>query len=136
MFRAAALEQDQSRPLTSNINGAFITGVDVQGFSHKNEGYLEQYHGSHPETPQVLSECCSCETQRLPVSYRKPSDTCMRQQNSGGLLQYDIGSLGVWTLFDYFGESHTWPNYACTSLFALFPLCWVRCRLDQKVCSK
>ena len=30
-YRAAALAQDTSRPLTSNINGAFIPGVDVQG---------------------------------------------------------------------------------------------------------
>jgi sacsin len=32
MFRDAALAEDKSRPLTSNINGALITGVDVQGF--------------------------------------------------------------------------------------------------------
>jgi hypothetical protein len=113
MFRSAALAEDQSRPLTSNINGAFISGVDVQGFSHKSASSLENFHSLNPSTPQVLSECCSCETQRLPVQSRKPSDGCMRSENSGGLLPFDIGSLGVWTLFDYFGESHTWPNYAC-----------------------
>jgi hypothetical protein len=32
MFRGAALAEDSSRPLTSNVNGALITGVDVQGY--------------------------------------------------------------------------------------------------------
>ena len=39
-------------------------------------------------------------------------------QNSPGLLPYVTGSLGVWTLMDYFGEPqgqplHAWPHVSC-----------------------
>ena len=101
-FRNASLQQDTSRPLTSNANGAYITGVDVQGFSHSSSGKLESFHAENPTVPIVLSECCSCTSHRLPVSDRAPADSCIREQNSPGLLPFDTGSLGVWTLFDYF----------------------------------
>lgn len=38
----------------------------------------------------------------------------MREENAPLLLPYLTGSLGVWTLMDYIGESHAWPNYACS----------------------
>ena len=112
-YRQAVLAEDTSRPTTSNVNGAFIPGVDVQGFSHRKNASFASFHSSHPSVPTVLSECCSCTSHRLPVSSRSPTTGCIRQQNSPMLLPYNTGSLGVWTLFDYFGESHTWPNYAC-----------------------
>eukprot|EP00040_Diaphanoeca_grandis_P025859 m.143977 g.143977 ORF g.143977 m.143977 type:complete len:1013 (-) comp30346_c0_seq1:516-3554(-) len=112
-FRAATLSEDTSRPTTSNINGAIITGVDVQGFSHASAPKITAFHEASPKVPTVLSECCSCTSHRLPVSDRGPSSSCIRQQNSPGLLNFTTGSLGVWTLFDYFGESHNWPDYAC-----------------------
>jgi hypothetical protein len=31
-------------------------------------------------------------------------------QNEPGLLPYVTGSLGVWTLFDYYGEAAGWPQ--------------------------
>ena len=43
---------------------------------------------------------------------------CIGGQNSPGLISYVTGSLGVWTLMDYFGEPagqplHAWPHVSC-----------------------
>ena len=84
----------------------------MQGFSHKNSDFMTQWHRSDKAQPTVLSECCSCTSHRLPISARSPGSGCMAKENSPGLLPFSSGSLGVWTLFDYFGESHTW--YVCT----------------------
>ena len=113
-FRAATLSADTSRPTTSNVNGGnWITGIDVQGFSHQANQSFATYHAANPNTPMVLSECCSCSTQRLPVTSRLANSDCMWLQNSPLLNDDVMGSLGVWTLFDYYGESKQWPNYAC-----------------------
>lgn len=45
--------------------------------------------------PQVLSECCSCTSQR---EDRDLAAGCSGDQNSPGLVSYVTGSLGVWTL--------------------------------------
>lgn len=112
-FRAAVRSEDTSRPTTSNVNGAFIPGVDVQGFSHRPNNSFVSFHHDNPTVPTTLSECCSCTSHRLPVSDRSPGNSCIRNENSPGLLPFNTGSLGVWTLFDYFGESQAWPKYAC-----------------------
>ena len=102
-FRKATLSQDRSRPTTANVNGNhFITGVDVQGFSHANNNTIRTFHQDHLSVPTVLSECCSCTSHRLPVSVRGPSTSCIRSQNSPGLLPYNTGSLGVWVSFIIF----------------------------------
>ena len=66
-------------------------------------------------TEQVLSECCSCGSQR---EDRAMGGSCAGNENSPGLLPYVTGSLGVWTLMDYFGEPqgqplHAWPHVSC-----------------------
>ena len=73
-----------------------------QGHSHFNNASFEQDHAANPSQPLVLSECCSCVSTRVP---RTPVDGgCISSQNSPMFLPYVAGSLGVWTLFDYFGE--------------------------------
>jgi len=37
--------------------------LDVQGFSHVNDGIFKDYHAAWPSRPLVASECCSCLTQ-------------------------------------------------------------------------
>jgi hypothetical protein len=66
-YREATLALDTTRPLTANNNGADTQfGVDVQGFSHKNNASCKSFNTDHPSVPVVLSECCSCDSQRLP----------------------------------------------------------------------
>lgn len=108
MFRNATRREDTSRPTTANSDGwyvhgddSLITGLDVQGLSHAGEPAFEGFHAAHPHAPLVLSECCSCPSQRLPANQRGSNDTCMREHNQPGLLNITTGSLGVWTLFDY-----------------------------------
>jgi hypothetical protein len=101
---------DPTRPTTANSDSNDGLGhyIDIQGFSHASENSFVAAHKSNPKQPLVLSECCSCTTQRLP---RSVNDSCMREQNAPGMdLPYVAGSLGVWTLFDYFGEPPgPWP---------------------------
>ena len=112
-YRAAAYALDGSRPVTAN-GPAAPTALDIQGFSHSNNKTFEQFHKQSPAKPSVLSECCSCidDGNQRPISRGIPA--CISEQNSPGLLPYVAGSLGVWTLMDYFGEPHgtgsdSWP---------------------------
>jgi hypothetical protein len=70
-----------------------------------NSTKMETFHAQFPSLPLVLSECCSCTTQRN----NRNVSSCMEQQGSPGLLSYVSGNLGVWTSFDYIGESEQWP---------------------------
>lgn len=106
-FRAAAKALDPQRPTADNSNGAGTGGLDVQGFSHAGSDQFETFHQQNPGIPTVLSECCSCSTQRY---MREEASACMEQQNSPGLLPFVTGSLGVWTLMDYYGEPGSWPS--------------------------
>jgi hypothetical protein len=91
MFRAAAKGVDPSRLVTAN-GPADLDSLDVQGFSHSKNGTFEKFHKENPNKPSVLSECCSCTSQR--DSRSLPS--CIASENSPGLLPYVSGSLGVW----------------------------------------
>jgi len=108
-FRHAAKAMDPTRPVGANGN---TYALDVQGFSHKDSQYFENFHKQNPDVPLVLSECCSCTSQRSDTERNLP--TCIRQQNSPGLLSFMTGSLGVWTLVDYYGEGHAWPHRSCS----------------------
>eukprot|EP00756_Hemistasia_phaeocysticola_P022968 Hpha_TRINITY_DN15865_c4_g5::TRINITY_DN15865_c4_g5_i1::g.188348::m.188348/K01190/lacZ; beta-galactosidase len=114
-YREAALSADPDRPVAAN-DATFGSPMylDVQGCSHSKNNTFEKLHSSTslpPNQPLVLSECCSCTSQRPDRSL--PS--CIAEQNSPGLLPYVAGSLGVWTLMDYFGEpkgtgTSGWPH--------------------------
>lgn len=111
-FIAAGKAFDVSRPYTANSleeDGLYAL-LDVQGLSHQNDAKFEQFHQQYPTLPLVLSECCSCSSQR---NSRNVS-ACMSEQNAPGLLPYVSGSLGVWTLADYIGESGGWPLVSCS----------------------
>ena len=122
-----------TRPVAANNNGKSADVgqagfLDVQGRSHASLDPMEQFHESHPDVPIVLSECCSCQTQRMVMPNVTKFDivtdrtvaTCEATENSPGLAPYNLGSLGVWTLFDYFGEPVGWPTVS--SSFGQFDL--------------
>ena len=90
---------DPTRPTTANSDSVDGLGtvIDVQGFSHAPAAKFTAAHAANPSQPLVLSECCSCSTQRSPRSY---DYACMAEQNAPGDLPFVAGSLGVWTLFD------------------------------------
>lgn len=108
---ALSKAQDPSRPTTANSDASdgLFAVIDVQGFSHSSNSTFAAAHKARPAQPLVLSECCSCTSQRFP---RAPvDDKCIFDQNSPGIdVPYVAGSLGVWTAFDYFGEPPgPWP---------------------------
>eukprot|EP00056_Hartaetosiga_gracilis_P011561 m.175817 g.175817 ORF g.175817 m.175817 type:complete len:1026 (+) comp13521_c0_seq1:161-3238(+) len=108
-YRKAAKSLDPTRPTAAND---FTYGIDVQGWSHANANKFIQSHEKKPDQPLVLSECCSCQSQRIGD---RSVGTCEENQNSPGLLPYVTGSLGVWTLMDYFGEpAGSWPFVSCS----------------------
>ena len=120
-FRSAALSVDRTRPLTANRHGnaPLSARLDVQGFSHKQNTTFKTFHKWNPDKPAVLSECCSCiqdGNQRMQSDRGLPS--CISEENTPMKLPFVAGSLGVWTLMDYFGEPHgtgtsSWPYVSC-----------------------
>ena len=100
IFRAAAKGVDPTRPVTANgaPSQTPTRQLDIQGGSHWGNSTFEKFHKSENSTmAEVLSECCSCTTQRVD---RDLGEGCIGQQNSPGTLPYVMGSLGVWTLMD------------------------------------
>jgi len=102
-----AMDPTRLTTANSDANDGLGSVIDVQGFSHAPSATFDAAHAKNPTQPLVLSECCSCSTQRAP---RKYGFNCMVSQNSPGDIPFVAGSLGVWTLFDYFGEPPSlWP---------------------------
>jgi hypothetical protein len=109
-FKRVVTDLDPARPITMNDNGLQDgTALDIAGWSHSGESGFALLHKLKPKMPQLLSECCSCPSTRGYL----PGLACMRGQNSPGLLPYVAGSIGVWTLTDYYGEHmHASMNFA------------------------
>jgi hypothetical protein len=102
---------DPSKLTTANSlesDGLFAV-IDIQGLSHAANATFEATRALRPNQPLVLSECCSCTSQRYP--HVQIGDSCIYKENSPGIdNDYVAGSLGVWTLIDYFGEPPgLWP---------------------------
>ena len=97
-FRAAAYGVDPTRPVTANGSPSQVpvAQVDVQGGSHWSNKTFISAHALNHSKPLVLSECCSCTSQRPD----RDLPSCIGDQNSPGRLPYVTGSLGVWTLMD------------------------------------
>ena len=93
---ALSRAMDPTKKTTANSNGddGLAADIDVQGFSHAPSSKFIAAHAASPTQPLVLSECCSCSTQRLP---RETSDACMISQNAPMEVPFVAGSLGVWT---------------------------------------
>ena len=96
-FRSAAYGVDFGvRPVSANDKGyGAPDSIDVQGMSHAKTPDFVAFHKANPTKPSVLSECCSCSTER---AVDRSTDTCIATQNDPGILPYVTGSLGVWTL--------------------------------------
>jgi hypothetical protein len=120
-FRDAARSVDPTRPVTANgaLSQTPTAWLDIQGGSHWGNSSFNKSHSNNSTMAQVLSECCSCTSQR---DERSMGASCSGGQNSAGLLPYVTGSLGVWTLMDYFGEpsgrinattGSPWPHVSC-----------------------
>jgi len=109
-FQRITHAYDTTRPTLGNNarldnNGSF---TDVQGFSHSQASVFDSYHAQHPRRPTFASECCSCSTQRgadAGVSFGCTAN----QSNASNSRDFMAGTM-VWTLFDYYGESHGWPS--------------------------
>lgn len=108
----------------------------MEGFSHKKGGDFDAYHAAHPARPKFASECCSCSMNRDdPDGYGygygggsvsnssegggdgnwdgngngKELSCTASQSNASNGREFMVGTM-VWTLFDYYGESHGWPR--------------------------
>jgi hypothetical protein len=132
-FRDAVTTHDPTRPTSYNAIPNLSTTVidlaaDVHGFSHVHPSDFAAYHEQHPNKPIVSSECCSCQTQRGEDTVDPPSvlfsnfdGECLREQVAwSDNLTYVAGTLGVWTLMDYYGEPNSWPHVS--SSFGQFDL--------------
>ena len=122
-FSAATKQLDRlsGRAVAANskANIVGLSGLDVLGYSHAGVAQFAAAHNASPTTPLVLSECCSCQSQREVgssssdggsdgnlvngnIAGRSVNSECIATSNSPGFLPYMSGSLGVWTGFDYY----------------------------------
>ena len=111
-FRAVTYQYDGTRPVLGNDDGNLNLNknMDVQGFSHKSGSTFDSYHEAFPEKPTFASECCSCTTHREDKG-AGPMQCTSGQSSASNDRDFMTGTM-VWTLFDYYGEDHGWPNIA------------------------
>ena len=114
-FKGLVQKLDPQRPISFNSVSETYNDLDVAGISHANENKFTELHQQQPSLPLVLSECCSCSSERGELSSRyRSSSSCMDEQNAPGWMSFVTGSIGVWTLSDYYGEQGSWPH-TCAS---------------------
>lgn len=96
-FREAAKGVDPTRPVAANgaLGQIPLAQLDIWGGSHWSNSSFAKAHEQNATKPEVLSECCSCTSQRTD---RDMDAACIGQQNSPGTIPTVMGSLGVWTL--------------------------------------
>ena len=134
-FREITKGYDPTRPTLGNRYGGAGAGTsgmdnstDVEGFSHKPGEVFDSYHATHPTRPKFASECCSCSSGRSPQSSanvpalqgEKGGESCTAEQSNASNSRPFMAGTMVWTLFDYYGESHGWPKVS--SAFGQFDL--------------
>lgn len=126
--KQAAYDADGSRVVGANMGWLSPTtpktpmsdALDLMGFSHAATGTISQFHQMEPAKPLVMSECCSCETQRgedddqprhnSSVYYSNFNAPCLAQQvGTSDSPEYMSGTF-VWTLSDYMGEPGRFPH--------------------------
>lgn len=122
---------DGSRAITANMGwqGRNATApltpisfaLDVFGMSHQSTATLNTFHATMPYKPLVMSECCSCETQRgedadLPrspnssVYYSSENSACLAAQTQVSDAPAFCAGTFIWTLHDYGGEPDLYPH--------------------------
>eukprot|EP00038_Savillea_parva_P030026 m.75023 g.75023 ORF g.75023 m.75023 type:complete len:1021 (+) comp8957_c0_seq1:151-3213(+) len=118
--------------------------LDVMGMSHQQTDKLTAWHAARPNKLVVMTECCSCETQRgedtdlLPfvnqsrVYFSNENAACVEEQTQrSNSLDY-VGGTFVWTLHDYLGEPGAYPHISSSfgsfdlAGFAKAPAWWYR----------
>jgi hypothetical protein len=76
------------------------------GCSHCNSGDIDSFHKSRPQQPIVMSECCSCETQRgedadqphntSTVYFNNEASQCLEGQTQvSDSVEYNVGTF-IW----------------------------------------
>ena len=92
-FRAAAKGVDPTRPVAANgaMSQIPFAQLDIWGGSHWSNSSFAKAHQQNATKPEVLSECCSCTSQR---TNRDMDATCIGNQNSPGTIPTVMGSLG------------------------------------------
>lgn len=123
-----AWQSPQAVSPTSEIAGF----LEVMGMSHQRSDKLTAWHAARPDKLVVMTECCSCETQRgedadlLPFSNRSAvyfsneNAACVEEQTQTSNAIEWVGGTFVWTLHDYYGEPGAWPHIS--SSFGSFDL--------------
>jgi len=149
-FRLASYANDGSRFVGANMGWLSPTTptnmsdlLDVMGFSHADYGTISRFHEQEPGKPLVMSECCSCETQRgedadlksewdSSVYFSNENSGCVRDQTqTSNAVDWMAGSY-VWTLHDYVGEPGNWPHVSSSfgsydlAGFVKAPVYWYR----------
>ena len=121
-FHDAAREFDPNRPLSGNykVQECGTTNAsqkpyarwealeysDIIGQSHMGTATFEAIHQAYPAFPMILSESGSCGLTRAV----RNAATCETIRNEAASLPYVIGTVGVWSMMDYFGEACSGGN--------------------------
>lgn len=132
-FKLASYEEDGSRPVSGNMGWISPTTpsnmsaiLDIMGFSHAGDTDILAFHQQEPQKPLVMSECCSCETQRgeaadmrhaqnlSRILYTEENSKCNRQETQTSNAQKWMAGTFVWTLHDYC-ERHSLQSCNLTS---------------------
>lgn len=133
LFRNTTKLLDPTRSVTANMwaewgPGSLTDFLDVQGISHPAPQWISAIRQLTDVKPLLVSECCSCQSQRgvnqgnVPSNGPQPNVTdkhyaafnadCLQQYvNFTDSLPYVAGSM-IWTLEDYAGEPQPigWPQ--------------------------
>ena len=139
--KAAVLEVDGSRAITANNgwqgkdatapNTPLSALLDVMGMSHQPPAVVTAFHVAEPFKPLVMSECCSCETQRgedadqplnasRAVYFSDEASACLGEQTQWSNAPPFVAGSFVWTMHDYIGEPGAFPHVS--SSFGAFDL--------------
>ena len=147
--KAAIYAVDGSRAVTGNMGytspvtpGTPMSSMlDVMGMSHASAAAVATWHQQEPGKALVMTECCSCETQRgedadLPKSpgatFNNENSGCLRSETQTSNAPAYVAGTFVWVLHDYFGEPGKWPHvsssYGAFDLagFPKAPVAWYR----------
>ena len=148
--KEAAYTADGSRAVAANMGWIspirprtpMSDALDVMGFSHASYNDVLTFHEAEPDKPLVMSECCSCETQRgedadMPhntseVFYSNENSGCLAGQTQVSDGPEWMSGTFVWTMHDYVGEPDKWPHVSSSfgsydlAGFPKAPVWWYR----------
>ncbi len=128
--RDAIRAVDKTRAITGNMGWQSQQSVapgspistdvfDVMGVSHQSSMVLDAWHASKPDKLIVMTECCSCPTQRgedsdivpfrpstsAPFVYNgNENSDCVNTTSQRSNAVEWVGGTFIWTLHDYIGE--------------------------------